>query len=293
MRASIVTPAGVALGTLFDVLGEQGVREVWVLGNSIGDRYLFDPVPDMIIGILDPQVESSGQERPDGLSNLDVMLRVGRAAGREIPVLVIVPPPLAIPSPTDGVVFAPCPVDHPALSNHVWAFMSAVRSRQEHPQIELQSGPSSAGKTRFFKEILQQTPENISARHFEDLVSSVLREAGGAPFEAETAEEGQQVDIVLAPSEDSPNVILVETKAGSLSEARLREAEQQLRRYVKDRQAAVGLLIYHDTLGRKFPANEQRPLITRLSLEELLDQLGSHSLSKVISDATAATMGPK
>lgn len=294
VRASLVRPAGVALGTLFDVLGEQGVHELWVLGNSIGDRYLFDPVPDMVIGVLNPQPEATGQERPDGLSNLDVMLRMGRAAERGIPALVIVPPPLAVPSSTDGIAFAACPVDHhSALSTHLWAFTTAIISRQGHPSQEPHPEGRHVGVARLLSDILQKTPASIAEEHFEGLVSAVLRDAGAASVEAQSAGAGGRVDIVLAPSEDSPSVVLVETKSGNLNEPQLREAEQRLLRYVKGRQAAAGLLIYHDTFGTQFPANRATPLIARLSIEELLDQLSTRSLSKVISDATAVAMDPK
>jgi hypothetical protein len=61
------------------------------------------------------------------------------------------------------------------------------------------------------------------------------------------------------PSADSSSVILVEAKSGQLDERRLQDAEQQLQGYVIDRQAGLGLVICHDSLGRQFPSVDPCP----------------------------------
>ena len=289
MRASVATAGGAGLGVLFDVLGELGVSDIWVLGNPIGDRYLFDPSPDMVIGVLNPRSEDINEESSKGLSNLDVMLRIGRAAERGVPAIVIVPPPLAIPSPTEGVVFAPCPVDHQsALSTHLWAFTTAFGSSKNRPPKELDHAPPHLDSARILSEL--ERSASISGWRFEDLVSSILRQVGAASVENERYEPDRGVDIVVAPSDDSPGVILVETKYGQLDERRLRDAEQQLQGYVINRQVGLGLVVYHDSLGRQFPQRRGVPLIVRLSFEELVRQLATRSLTQVLSDATASAI---
>jgi hypothetical protein len=289
VRASVATAGGAGLGVLFDVLGELGVSDIWVLGNPIGDRYLFDPSPDMVIGVLNPRSEDINEESSKGLSNLDVMLRIGRAAERGVPAIVIVPPPLAIPSPTEGVVFAPCPVDHQsALSTHLWAFTTAFGSSKNRPPKELDHAPPHLDSARILSEL--ERSASISGWRFEDLVSSILRQVGAASVENERYEPDRGVDIVVAPSDDSPGVILVETKYGQLDERRLRDAEQQLQGYVINRQVGLGLVVYHDSLGRQFPQRRGVPLIVRLSFEELVRQLATRSLTQVLSDATASAI---
>ena len=289
VRASIVTAGGGGLGILFDVLGELGVRDIWVLGNSIGDRYLFDPSPDMAIGVLNPRSVESSEEPSEGLSNLDVMLRIGRAAERGVPAIVIVPPPLATPSPADGVAFALCPVDHQsALSTHLWAFTAAIGSPKDGLSREPDRERPRVDSARILSELERSV--GISGPRFEEIVSSILRQAGAASVENEGYEPDRKVDIVVAPSDDSSSVILVEAKSGRLDERRLREAEQQLQGYVIDRQAGLGLLIYYDSLGRQFPQRRSTPLVVRLSIEELVGQLETRSLTQVISDASAAAI---
>jgi hypothetical protein len=290
VRASVATAEGAGLGVLFDVLEELGVSDIWVLGNPIGDRYLFDPSPDMVIGVLNPRSEDINEEPSKGLSNLDVMLRIGRAAERGLPAIVIVPPPLAIPSPTEGVVFAACPVDHQsALSTHLWAFTTAFGSSKNRPPKEPDHAPPHVDSARILSEL--QRSGSISGWRFEELVSSVLSQVGAASVENERRYKPDRgVDIVVAPSDDSPGVILVETKYGQLDERRLRDAEQQLQGYVIDRQAGLGLVVYHDSRGRQFPQRRTVPLIVRLSFEELVRKLATRSLTQVLSDATASAI---
>ena len=288
MRASVATAGGAGLGVLFDVLGELGVSDIWVLGNPIGDRYLFDPSPDMVIGVLNPRPEERNEEPSKGLTNLDVMLRIGRAAERGVPAIVIVPPPLAIPSPAESVVFAPCPVDHhSALSTHLWAFTATFGSKNR-PSKELGHEPPHVDSARILSEL--QRSASISGRRFEEIVTSILRQAGAASVENERYEPDRGIDIVFTPSDDSPGVILVQAKYGQLDERRLRDAEQKLQGYVIDRKAGLGLVLYHDSLGRQFPQRQTVPLIVRLSVEELVKQLATRSLTQVLSDATASAI---
>jgi predicted RecB family endonuclease len=131
---------------------------------------------------------------------------------------------------------------------------------------------------------------SISGRRFEEIVSSILQQAGAASVENERYGPDHGVDIVIAPSDNSGSVILVEAKSGRLDEHRLREAEEELQSYVINRQAGLGLVIYHDSLGRQFPQHQPTPLTVRLSIEELVRQLETRSLTRVISDATNAAI---
>ena len=289
MRASVATAGGAGLGVLFDTLGELGVSDIWVLGNPIGDRYLFDPSPNMVIGVLNPHTEGISEEPSKGLSNLDVMLRIGRAAERGIPAIVIVPPPLTVPSPAEGVILAPCPVDHPsALSTHLWAFTTSIKTfgpPKERPSREPDRESTYVDLAEMLSEL--QRPEDTPTLRFERIVSSILRQAGAASVENEP---DRGIDIAFAPSDDSPEVLLVEAKYGRLDERRLRDAEQRLQGYVIDRNAGLGLVIYHDSLGRRFPQHRAVPLIVRMSLEELVGQLATRSLTQIISDATTSAI---
>lgn len=285
VRASVVSAGGERLGALLDVLGELGVGNIWVLSNSVGDRYFFDPFPDMAIGVLNPESAECAGDPPEGLSNLDVMLRIGRAAERGVPAIVIVPPPLAMPAPADGVAFAPCPVGHQsALWTHLWAFTATLRSHQDSPPLKADRERTPVDSAGILSEF--ERSKNISAPRFGEIVSSVLRQAGAASVGPERYEADRGVDIVFAPSPDSSSVILVEARTGQLDELRLREAEQRLQNYVIERHAGLGLVIYHDSHGRQFPSRRPTPLIARLSIEELVGKLETRSLTQVISDAT-------
>lgn len=285
VRASIVTAGGGGLGPLIDVLGETGVSDIWVLANPIGDHYLFEPAPDMVVGVLNPRPEDVNDKPAEGLGNLDVMLRLGRAVERAVPSILIVPPPLTVPSPADGLVLAVCPIDHTeALRTHLWAFSFKIRSAASHPPSKPEPEPRHVEADKVLDALKQ--PSALSERAFEDLVSSILRQAG-ASLETESYESGARPDIAFI-TDDSRVVVLVELKTGRLDEGRLRAAEEQLQRFVMARHAGLGLVVYHDTKGRQFPGSNATPLITRISVEELASQLTSQPLTKVIADATDA-----
>lgn len=289
MRASIVTAGGTGLGVLFDVLEDLGVSDIWVLGNPIGDRYLFEPSPDMVVGVLNPRPVEGSEDPSKGLSNLDVMLRIGRAAEREVPAIVIVPPPLMIPSPAEGVVLAPCPADHQsALSTHLWAFTTALGTLKDRSSKESNEETPHVDSARILNELAGVG--NISGWQFEQMIRSILMQAGAASVASKGHDFDDGVDIAFAPSDDSSGVILVEAKYGNLDERRLRDAEQQLQRHVLDRRAVLGLVIYHESNGRQFPQRSTLPRIVRLSVEELVGQLATHSLTQVLSDATASAI---
>jgi hypothetical protein len=233
-----------------DALGEMGISEMWVLANAIGDRYLFDPLPDMVIGILNPQAEVGSEVSSEGLSNLDVMLRVGRSAERGVPTILIIPPPLTAPSLASGVVFALCPPDNgAALRLHLWAFTSTINSSLGRASRRTDPEPHHIEATKFLQE-LSQSPD-VGGQRFEEMVSLILRQAGAASVKSESYIADNQVDLAFVTSDDSSSVVLAEVKYGKLSEQRLRQAEQQLQGYVIERQADLGLVIYHDAEGRQ------------------------------------------
>jgi hypothetical protein len=264
-------------------MGEIGVTEVWVMSNAIGDRYLFDPVPQMVVGVLNP-AEGSGESLREALTNFDVAIRLGRAVERRVPVLLIVPPPLPVPAQSTGMTIAPCPADHEAsLRLHVWAFKG---------QLTDKDAVDSVGRkieTMNFDSILDEITGSSSrgALEFEQLVASVLQQAGAVTVSSEDPSADDGVDMALVTPDEPSTVILAQVKYGRLTREQIQRAERRLEENVRLRNAGLGLLIYQDQGGREFPATHPSPLVARLPFEEFVRSLSSSSLNKVISDAFA------
>lgn len=123
---------------MLNAAGDVGVESGWaILNNGVDSITREPPLPDFVVAVFNPGHDaapalSSGQvgPGPSPLSDLDVALYAGRAAGQGIPVLLIVPPPLPRPADLRGVVVAPCPLDDfGVLRLHLWAFVSTLPGR--------------------------------------------------------------------------------------------------------------------------------------------------------------------
>jgi hypothetical protein len=287
MHATVVTAGGLDLRTLFDTFKGAGITDAWVLGNAAGDSLMSDDSqPDLVICVLSPGEAERVDPSPTGFTNLDVMLRAGQSAGRSLPTLIIVPPPLLVPSPVAGTVVARCPLDQEeVLADHVWAFVSATRAAKQSvaapppaPERRIDSGS--------FLRRLESLPYESGPDFYlgvESLTSELLQEAG-----AGLRESPPNVDLAFIPSDDSAAVMLVEVKAGKLTEDRLIAAEVRLQERVENTRAQLGVLVYHDIMGRIFLARYATgAAVIRLPLKELIAQLGTRNLSDVIASAVA------
>ena len=286
MHATVVTAGGLDLTILLDTLKGTGISEAWVLGNAAGDRFMFDdPRPDLIIGVLDPGNVERTDPSPNGFTNLDVMMRAGQSAGRGVPTLIIAPPPLHIAAPIPGTVVAHCPLDQrEALTDHVWAFASTIRATEE-PSAPEKATPGQRIDPTAFLHRLEDIPGSGGEFYLgvEALVAELLQESGAALLKPPP-----RTDLAIIPSEDSSAVMLIEVKAGELTEDRLIAAEVRLQARVEASRAQLGLLIYHDRNGRSFPDRYMTgAAVVRLRLKDLIEQLSTRSLPNVIALAVA------
>ena len=97
---------------------------------------------------------------------------------------------------------------------------------------------------------------------------------------------GQHPDLAIWIDETQSilgNPILVEVKAGRLSQSRIDEAYHQLSQYLIRAKARLGILIYRDLAGARYKvAATHLPLVICLSIEELIDCLRLGTLTKTL-----------
>ena len=287
MRATVVTAAGLNLTVLVGTFGPAGITEAWVLSNDAGDRLLFDPAPDLIICVLDLNAAERTDPSPPGFTNLDVMIRAGQAAGRGVPTLIVAPPPLALSSPVADTDVVYCPLDRgDVLGVHVSAFVHGAQARARSEVVGSSRLISPQPFEAELRDLGSLYPEPRFHLGVEQLVAKLLREAGAIVPNA--ADVG--ADLAFFASADSPGVMLMEIKAGRLTEPVLSTAEAQLQDHVRSSSSKLGVLVYYDLEHKHLPSPQPREAVVRIPLEDLIEQLGMHELPYVIA-ATVAQRG--
>jgi hypothetical protein len=291
MRALVLSAAKLNLQTLIGTFGSVGIEDAWVISNNAGDKVSPDPAPDLVIGVLDP----SEAERPAGapfgpgtsqFANIDVGIRVGVAIAQGLPTLLVAPPPLPKPADTLGVVVASSPLDDfDTLRLHLWAFVSTMPSRAALEASRAIAEPVAFDATPILNELYAINGDDSSASlQVERLIAAVLSRVG-AEFVENPEPDGPdgRVDLAVLPSRTSNEILLIEVKAGRLSEQRLSEAERQLQAYVIERHASLGLVLYHDFADNHWPSPRTIPLVIRMSARELIAGLITNSLPQLIN----------
>lgn len=291
MRALVLSAAGLNLQTFISTFGTVGIEDAWVISNNAGDALSQDPVPDAVIGVLDPSEAQRVPGSPVGpgtsrFANIDVAIRVGSAAGQRLPVLLVVPPPLPRPVDFPGIVVAPCPLDDfDALRLHLWAFVSTMPSRAALEASRASDEPVAFDATPVLNQLYAiNADDNSASLQVERLIAAVLSRVGAEFVESQErgAPDGR-VDLAVLPSRTSTEILLIEVKAGRLSEERLSEAERQLQGYVIERHASLGLVLYHDFADNHWPSPRTIPLVIRMSARELIAGLATNSLPQLIN----------
>jgi hypothetical protein len=299
MLAVIIRAGGVDLTSLTDALRDADIDEAIVISNLMGDSLIDPPAerPNFVVGILNPSEAGASGRVGDGtvststasFTNLDVVLRIGMATERGVPSLLIVPPPLLPPSGSPSLVIVPCSLeDEDSLLLHVWAFTASVLEGRD--PAAPQPLPIRRNDLRQWRFALPDTygPEAGLATY--NVVSHVFRAAGVELAENPFRGPDMGFDLALLSSRQSDDVVLVEVKAGPLSEERLRDAERQLRNAVMHRHASLGLLVYHDVSGKKFPQSATQPMVVRIALADLIDRLAVQDFSDILTSEVAEAM---
>lgn len=291
MHALLLSAAGLNLQDVANAAVNIGVGEAWVHTTNLGEPPFGDSLPDFVIAVLDPNppaVPSAPGSAGPGASpftNLDVAIRAGRAAGQGYPVLLIVPPPLARPADLAGVVVAPCPLDEfGALRLHMWAFVSTLPARSQLPAPRPVAQPTAFDATSILGQLYSIDGHQQSAPlQVEQLIASLLSQVGAELVEnPDRGQPDSRIDLAFLSSRDAADVVLVEIKAGRLTEDVLAAAEQQLHDYVVSRHAALGLVLYHDFEDQNLPSIHTIPLVIRMSVRQLIAGLVTNSLTQLI-----------
>jgi len=215
---------------------------------------------------------------------LDAMLvEVGIALGRQLPVLLLADQQLALPPlvgvPRIDTTMAAAKADSSLLGTKINLFLRGVESRiSRRPSQDISIGPGSTHPI---------SSETVSGLTFQSQVGEVLRSTGVEVLRAGHLTPGSEradFAIYLPGVHPELGIVLVEAKQfsrGSTNKDNLNRAALQLSKQVLNAHASLGLLLY-DGGELRLPAT---PLVVSMPLNELANRLADAPLDAVLRRA--------
>lgn len=212
-----------------------------------------------------------------------ILVEVGIAVGRGIPVLLLTRRDLPLPS-LAGVPRIDSDIGTALdagslLRTQIRLFLEGIRSDSPRRTSDVGSPPQGPA--------LSMHPPQNAGQAFEQKVGDLLRGTGSEVLsEVRAADSSQRADfaIYLPGQEAELGIVLVEAKAFSPSantRSLLREAAQRLSIQVINARAGLGLLVY-DGERVKLPTT---PLVVAMTLTELTNRLTGTSLPDALRQA--------
>jgi hypothetical protein len=264
----ISAPAGTDLKTLRQVLTELNVE--WIDASVLNPRI---PVSNavreamqhasFVCGVLTQQHD-----------NTNVVFELGMSTALNRPTFLLMEPSVKIAHRLEYLPYARVELNDPAkLRFHLQTFLKHVLTIKVLP-VTPPSEPALKPEPESLARALKAS-YTANAADLEHLVAMLFEASGAVVSASDNPDRG--VDLALwidsLPSSIG-NPVLVEVKSGRLSQAQLDEAESTLRNYLVSAGANVGILLYRDTRGTRFPqTREAWPLVWRLDFDGLVDLL--------------------
>ena len=290
----IAAPFAVNTSPLRESLSGRGIQ--------VTDALSLPPGPGSMIGAIESAIRDAdfvcAVVSPRMSSN--VMFEIGLAYGARKPLFLIVDKQADLPANLKDIFYVRAsPWDSEAIEFNLDNFLehptSGIPRRQRTTERKLE--PSLPHEFEIDEKIESlrslQGPERALA--LEDLVAGLFKRVHVVVAqERYYPDSGADMAVWLDGIESIlGNPVLVEVKAGRLSEQRLQQAELQLLRYLTQTNARAGLLIYLDQTGRRFPSSPAKwPLVVRFDVRDFADVIARGELvTTLIAERNKATHG--
>ena len=203
----------------------------------------------------------------------NVFFELGIAYAKQKPILALLAPSASL-SPDIALLtyFRADPTDADTIRSALAMFLQHASDK---PARKV---PRTSPKTTSILDKAVPLPLPITGKEFEFKTAQLFQAAGFiVSLSQQPGAKGADLAVwVDELSQSLGNPLLVEVKAGELSNREIYDAASQLRQYVTKTRGRSGLLVYWDRRNREFPAvSRDWPLIFQLSgetLERLLQQ---------------------
>lgn len=285
-KCFIVAPVTVDTGRLRHLLRKLNI--------DTQDALSLPPNPGSILSSIESAIRSADFVCAVVPSTLpaNILFEIGLAYGVRKPLFLIVDRDVRLPIDLVDVFHVlASPEDIDAIEFNLQNFLEHIEKRTPRRRYvstkriqaifpyaelleEVQSLPVLACDLPADIPSLHAYEDNLVSSELERFVADLLKRTDtGIVRETHHPGSGADMAIWLDDIESTlGNPVLVEVKLGRFNERRLGKAETQLRRYLNNTNARVGLLLYLDFSGRRFPKTSSGwPLVIRLDVREFAD----------------------
>lgn len=213
---------------------------------------------------------------PERSENRNVLFEMGLATGLNRPLLIFAPRTALVPLDLQGVAYARTDLtDEDAVGFHLDAFL-----RYAYRKSLMTSTPASKKSSRIdlswarkaLKEITAQSSQRYEVG-LDRLIAKIFESSGAVVSMGEENDFGADMALWIDELQGSVgNPLIVQVKAGKITEKTAQKAEQQILALVPKVHAHAGVFIYHDPDNKRIgEAPLSWPLVMRFSAAELID----------------------
>jgi hypothetical protein len=290
----IAAPIAVNIRPLREALADRGIH--------VKDALSLLPGPGSIIGAIESAIRGvdfvCAVVSPRMSSN--VMFEIGLAYGARKPLFLVVDKEADLPANLKDIFYVRAsPWDSEAIEFNLDNFLEhptrGIPRRQRTTEGKSEPSLPDGFEIDEKLESLRSLQGLERAVALEDLVTGLLEQVDAVVTqERYSPDTGADMAIWLDGIESIlGNPVLVEVKAGRLSEQRLQQAELELQHYLTQTNARAGLLIYLDQTGRRFPSSPSTwPLVVRFDVRDFVDVVARGELvAALIAERNKAAHG--
>jgi hypothetical protein len=224
---------------------------------------------------------------PAGYSLDNVIIGIGLALGRQCPVLVFAEPEVKVPFELRSLNYVTARLsERESVGKALQSLLPTLAKASHHGRRLLIYSKLKTLAASDVEKVFSRlrNGHRLSEMDFQQLVAEIFRKAGVRLASSSTPDQG--IDLSVWIDELEPifgNPILVEVKAGRLSQSQIDDAYHYRSYHLIRSNLLLGIVVYSDVEGKEFTIPMPGlPLVVCFSIEELVDHLRSGTLSKAL-----------
>lgn len=220
--------------------------------------------------------------------NGSVFFEMGLARGLDRPLLVFAEEGAAVPADLEGVAYARTNLKQSeAINFHLDAFLHHTKRTSQPERIRSTSRRSRNIDVGWALEALDRlSKDSPQQRAFklEHLVAKLFEVAGAVVSTRPEPDHGVDMAVWIDDLQSTiGNPLLVEVKAGNLTESRLSLAERQIQSFLSRVPARAGLIVYQGQASQRLSFRRfTSPYIWCFSVKELIEIISKGQLAAEI-----------